>query len=133
MIAYLDSNIVIYAVENPAIFGSKALDRLAELRGSGAELMVSDLTWMECLIGPYSSGNQVLENQFRDFFSAGGIRVVAVSREVCDRAARIRSMYRFKPLDALHLAACAEHGGDVFLTHDTRLDSFAEVAVEVLS
>src|SRR5919198_3901412 len=105
MIVFLDTNIVIYAVENPPTFGARALARLGALRSAGDSFMVSDLTRMECLVGPLAAGDTTLEGQFRAFFAAAGVQVVPITGAVCDRAALIRAPLRFKPMDALHLAA----------------------------
>jgi predicted nucleic acid-binding protein len=60
MIVFLDTNIVIYAVENPPTFGALALARLGALRSAGDSFMISDLTRMECLVGPLRSGDTTL-------------------------------------------------------------------------
>lgn len=67
MIVYLDSNVVIYAVEDPPIWGARALAKLAALRTNGDTLMVSDLTRMECLVGPLKTGDTALEDDYRVF------------------------------------------------------------------
>jgi predicted nucleic acid-binding protein len=51
----------------------------------------------------------------------------------CDRAARIRAQYGFKPLDALHLAAAVEHGCTRFLGNDAKLKRFPDIVVELLT
>jgi predicted nucleic acid-binding protein len=59
---------------------------------------------------------------------------VAVSdAKVCERAAHIRAIHKYPSLDALHLAAAAEHGCSLVLTNDLRLKGFADVPVEILS
>jgi predicted nucleic acid-binding protein len=131
MIVYLDANIVIYAVEQNPTFGPKVRTRLAAVRAAGDTLMISDLTRMECLVGPLRSGDSVLQSDFHTFF--GVTTVVPIAAAVCDRAAQIRATTSFKPMDALQLAAAVEHGADVFLTNDTRLSSFTDLTVEVLS
>lgn len=52
---------------------------------------------------------------------------------VWERAARIRAVHHFKPLDSLHLAAAAENGCGLFLTNDGQLRRFPDIAVEVLA
>ena len=47
MILYLDTNIVIYAVENPSVLGAKANARLTAARTVGDVFMISDLVRME--------------------------------------------------------------------------------------
>jgi uncharacterized protein len=71
MIVFLDTNIVIYAVENPPTFGARATARLGALRAAGDSFMVSNLIRMECLVGPLRSGNAALEAQFRAFCGGG--------------------------------------------------------------
>lgn len=119
MIVYLDTNIVIYAVEGHPTFGPQARVRLASAQAAGDTLMMSDLTRMECLVGPLRSGNTALEAQFRAFFAASGVQIVSITAAVCERAAQIRAATGFKPMDSLHLAAAVEHGAGVFLTNDT--------------
>jgi predicted nucleic acid-binding protein len=133
MIVFLDTNIVIYVVEGHPVFGPRARVRLASAQAAGDVLMISDLTRMECLVGPLRSGNAALEAQFRTFFAAAGVQVVPITAAVCDRAAHLRATTSFKPMDALHLAAAVEHGASVFLTNDTRLSSFTGLTVEVLA
>jgi predicted nucleic acid-binding protein len=133
MIVFLDTNIVIYAVENPPTLGAPATARLGAARSAGDSFMVSDLIRMECLVGPLRSGNAALEVQFRAFFASAGVQVVPITAATCDRAAQIRATMAFRPMDALHLAAAVTHGAHAFLTNDTRLNAFTALAVEVLS
>jgi len=99
MIVFLDTNIVIYAVEDSPSFGARANAHLTALRSTNHEFMISDLTRMECLVGPLRTGNSVLESDFRTFFAAAGMQVVPITPAVCDRAALIRATTRFKPMD----------------------------------
>jgi hypothetical protein len=73
MVVYLDTNILIYTVENPPAFGACATAHLTTVRGRGDTFMASDLTRMECLVGPLRSGNVALEAQFRGFLAATGM------------------------------------------------------------
>jgi uncharacterized protein len=133
MIVYLDTNIVIYAVEDPPILGAQALARLTAMQGSGDTVMLSDLTRMKCLVGPLKTFNATVESEFRAFFAATGMQVVCITAAVCDQAALIRATNNFRPMDSLHLAAAVVHGANVFLTNDTRLDSFRGLTIEVLT
>ena len=60
------------------------------------------------------------------------VDVVPVTKAVCERAAAIRAQYRFRPLDALHLAAAVDNQCSRFVTNDVRLKGFPDIAVEVL-
>jgi predicted nucleic acid-binding protein len=130
---YLDSAIVIYFVEQPAAWGPKAAARLAALRAQNEPLAVSDLTRMECFVGPLKSNNQAALSDFVAFFQSPDVRVFPVTAAACDRAAAVRAVYGFKPLDALHLAVAVETGCTRFLTNDVRLSRFPDITVEVLT
>jgi len=132
-VVFLDTNVVIYLIEQPPVWGPKATARVAALIGGGERLALSDLVRMECQVGPLKSGDSLLLARFATFFASPDVRILPVSAAVCDRAAVIRAGHGFKPLDSLHLAAAVEHGCTLFLTNDTRLSAFPNISVEVLS
>lgn len=132
MILFLDTNIVIYLVEGNPAFAPRAVMRLASAQLAGGSFMISDLTRMECLIGPLKTNNTAVQASFNAFFARADVQIVAITAAVCDRAARIRATRHFTPMDALQLAAADEHGANIFLTADARLGSFADLTVEVL-
>lgn len=133
MILFLDTNIVIYVVEGNPAFAPKVVLRLAAAQSAGDSFMISDLTRMECLVGPLKTNNTAVQASFHAFFARSDVRVVAITAPVCERATLIRATYNFKPMDALQLAAATEHGANVFLTPDARLGSFTSLTVEILS
>jgi uncharacterized protein len=131
-VVFLDANPVIYLIEQPPTLGSKATARVTALLASGERLAVSDLVRMECQVGPLKANDPSLLARYVTFFKSPDVSVLPVSPAVCDRAARIRAQYGFKPLDSLHLAAAVEHGCTRFLSNDAQLKRFPDVLVEVL-
>src|SRR5262245_9101371 len=121
MIDYLDANIVIYFVEHDPTWGPKVQARLAMLRSAGDEIAVSDAHRVECLVGPLVLGDLAGAADYAAFFADPAIKVLGLTAAVCERAAKIRALHNFKPLDALHLAAAVEHGCRLFLTNDIKL------------
>jgi len=79
------------------------------------------------------NGDAGLEARYRAFFNDPDIHVFPVTAQVCERAARLRSIYPFKLPDALHLATAIEHGCGVLLTGDARLARCTEITMEVLT
>lgn len=132
MLIYLDTNIVIYLIERPAGWGSRAIARIATARASADDLVVSDLVRLECRVRPTALGDLTTLAQFDAFFAATDVTVQTLTTAICDRATLIRAQYRFRTPDALHLAAAVEAGCQVFLTNDTRLSAFPDLTVEVL-
>ena len=47
---FLDTNIVIYLIEQPANFGPRAAARIAAAVAAGDTMVVSDLTRLECRV-----------------------------------------------------------------------------------
>jgi uncharacterized protein len=133
MIVCLDANIVIYLVEQNPLWEPKVSARIAAFRAAGDEVSVSDAARMECLVGPFRTGNAADLASYTAFFAAPSVRMLTITVAVWERAARIRAAHRFKALDALHLAAAVEHGCGRFLTNDAQLKSYPDILVEVLS
>ncbi len=132
MIVYLNSNMAIYFVEQPPYWGAKTATRIGDLRAKGNTLAVSDLSRMECQVGPLKAGNAAMLNDFVAFFTTPDVKVLPMTPGVFDRAARIRAIYGFETADALHLAAAIEHGCDLFLSNDTKLQKCTDITVEIL-
>ncbi len=95
-------------------------------------LVVSELTRLECRIVPIRRGDSALLEDFDEFFTDYIDEVVALTREVIDKATEFRAQYGYKTLDSIHLSAVLVAGCDVFLTNDLRLKGFADVQVITL-
>ena len=126
---YLDAAPVIYAVEQVTPF-FPVVD--ARLSAAGTVRVASDLTRMECRVKPVREGKADLLKDYDDFFAYAVAEIVALSREVMDRATEIRARYGFKTPDAVHLAAAVVTSCAVFLTNDHRLDRFPDISIEVV-
>lgn len=133
MIAYLNANIAIYLVEQNPTWGPKATARIQDLRLQGDTLAISDLSRLECMVGPLKKGDTKLLADYHQFFREPDIQILPLSPNVCDRAAHIRASYGFPTVDSLHLAAAIEHGCGLFLTLDLRLRRCTDLTVEILS
>jgi predicted nucleic acid-binding protein len=132
VLIYLDSNVVIYLIEQPAQFGPRALARLTVAKAAGDSLVVSQLTRLECRSNAVAQGDRNLLHQYDAFFQRAVVRVVPLSDAVVERATDIRGRHRFKTPDALHLAAAVEAGCQSFLTNDLRLSRFPNLTIELL-
>jgi uncharacterized protein len=141
---YLDTVVVIYAVEGNPADQQRALQHLAALERAGHQFAISELTRTECLVpvlGP-GSGQRLLE--FFRFFHGANLRIVTLTAAMHTRASAIRGSYaylatspaqpkRYGLADGLHLAAAIESGCDVFLTNDKQLSGFPDITVEELA
>lgn len=131
MTAYLDSNVIISSVEDPALEEASLQQHVALIAGMNASLVVSDLVRMECRVKPLAKGDDTLLRHYDGLFASPDVSVVGLTASVCDRAAAIRAQYGFRTPDALHLAASVEAGCDVFVTADRQLGQFTGIQVAV--
>jgi uncharacterized protein len=133
VLIFLDSNIVIYLIEQPADWGIAASARVETILDAGDQMVVSDLVRMECRVRPLALHDSQGLADFDEFFASEKLQVAPITAATCDRAAAIRAKQRFRPLDALHLAAAIESGCAGFLTHDQRLSGFPDIPIEILA
>jgi predicted nucleic acid-binding protein len=105
---------------------------LSALRAARDQVVVNDLTRLECRVKPIQLNDPQRLAKFDGFFAQTDVLKAPLTRAVYDRATLIRAQYAFKTLDAIHLAAAIEADCDAFLTHDTLLARFTDLPVEVL-
>ena len=133
MIVCLDSNILIYSVEGDPIWEPKVDLRVKGILAAGDTLAASDAARLECLVGPFRSGNAGVVADYQKFFGSPGIQMLPVTPAVWERAAQIRAAHKFQALDSIHLASAIEHGCGLFLTNDAQLARCTAITVEVLT
>ena len=133
MLIYLDTNVVIYLIEQTSPqWGARASARIAAARANQDRFAVSDLTRLECRVGPIAANDSITLGQFDTFFQSAEVQVLLLTTAVCDRATIIRARHRYRTPDALNLAAAVDAGCDIFLTNDLRLRAFSDITVEAL-
>jgi|SanBayMetagenome_1026888.scaffolds.fasta_scaffold20190_2 predicted nucleic acid-binding protein len=116
---YLDSCLLVYAVEDDPVFGSATRERLSRAAAQGSRLAISPLVRLECLVGPMKSGDRALRLRYERAMSL--LHLLDMPAAVYDGAAELRALHGLRTPDALHLA-CAQHHGCVALwTQDDRL------------
>ncbi len=118
---YLDSCVVIYAVEDRSTRGDTVRRRLAE--SAESVVAISPLVTLECLVGPLREQNQALHDHY--LRALKHFRHLTHEPEHYLRAAELRARHGIRTPDALHLAAAQLHGCDQLWTNDNRLASAA--------
>jgi predicted nucleic acid-binding protein len=117
---YVDAQIVIYSVEKHPTYAS-ALRPLWEAVARGdLEVLTSELTLMETLVGPMKHGDATLERDYEDFFVSPGIRLLPITSSILRAGARLRaSLGSLRSPDAIHAASGDSCGCTLLLTNDT--------------
>jgi predicted nucleic acid-binding protein len=120
-VIYLDSCIVVYAVEDDGARGDAVRRRLAE--AADAVVAISPLVTLECLVEPLREENLGLHDHYVRAFKQ--FRLLPLEPEHYVRAAELRARHGIRTPDALHLAAAQLYGCDQLWTNDNRLSSAA--------
>lgn len=128
MTVFLDSCALIYWLEGREPWRAKVvatLRALHEQADSNAELCISRLAVLECLVKPLRDDDQRAEAAYRHFFAGDDLRIVELKPQVVEHATHLRATYHLRTPDALQAASALSVDDDiVFVTND---DGFARV------
>lgn len=128
-VTYIDSCVLIYAVEDDGERGSNVRQRLAS---AGEQVFaISPLVKMECLVGPLRSDDLALYDHYLAAFE--NFAVLDVAAEQYIRAAHLRARHRLGSPDALHLAIAQANRCESLWTNDSRLSLASHgLAIDVM-
>jgi len=131
---YLDTNIIIYAVEGYEAHAARIKFLLQGMTEGTVTAVTSDLSLAEVLVKPMRDRNQKLEEVYRQFLlPTESFRNSAISREILAAAAGIRADSSLKLPDAIHFASAINQNCDSFLTNDERFAGMTGIQVVLLS
>jgi uncharacterized protein len=114
---YLDTCLVIYAIENHPQFASSVL--LAMAAQPADAFAVSPLVKLECLVKPIKTNDIGMQRRYER--GLGEFVQLALPEAVFLDAAQLRARFNLKTPDALHLACAQHHGCTAIWTNDERL------------
>lgn len=119
---HLDSNIIIYAIEQGSRWSSVTEKLLMAIDAGGLQAVTSELTMAEVLPKPISLNNPDYLGKYELMFSpSNGIVTMPVSRDILLASCHMQAQMRIKPMDAIHVATAKAAGCQFFLTEDERL------------
>lgn len=125
---YLDTCIVIYAVEDGGLRGRRVREAMADTSDT---FVVSPLALHEVLVGPMKTDDAELRDRYTQVCS--GMRQVDMGADVFIRAAEIRARSGLRVPDSLHLAAAQLNECTALWTNDQRFaKSSRGLAVDIL-
>lgn len=133
MAAYLDSCVVIYLIEMQEPWHTHVRARLLPAAGALPDICFSDLTRLECRVGPLMRGDAEALAEYDEFFATPGFRRAALNAAEFDLATELRARHRIGVADALHLAAAIGAGCDEFWTNDLVLEKAAAGRVRIVT
>ncbi|MGB0069558.1 MAG: PIN domain-containing protein [Isosphaeraceae bacterium] len=87
---YADALIFIYSVEKHPIYALTLRPLWEAVARGDLEVLSSELTLMETLIGPLKQGDAALETDYENFFASPGIRLLPITSSILRAGARLR-------------------------------------------
>ncbi|MCI0712504.1 MAG: PIN domain-containing protein [Chloroflexi bacterium] len=126
-LVYVDTAPFIYFTEDRVGFVDKMKQIFGYVNSGELRITTSVLTLTEILVKPLEANDAELVNRYRTMlYKTKGIITVTVSAGIAETAATLRSIYKLKTPDALHIAAALSTGCDAFLTNDIALRNVSD-------
>lgn len=122
---YLDACMLIYLIEECKPMYALIDTALRERIDAGAQIVLTELTRLECRVGPIKQHDPELLTRFDRFLNNPKRIYVPMSRQLFDKATDLRAQHNLKTPDSLHLAAALESNCDELWTNDDRLQKAA--------
>jgi predicted nucleic acid-binding protein len=131
-LVYIDTMTLIYTVERyPAYL--PLLGPMWQTAQTGSiEIVSSELTLMEALVGPLKSGNATLENAFEQALLGTNMRLIPIAQPILREAARLRATTKLRTPDALHAATAQQAGCVLFVSNDVGFRGVASLPLVIL-
>lgn len=127
---FVDTNPLIYLVNEQEPYFSKVLNFLTASIDNDSEFYTSTITDSEFLVKPFSDNNLEQVKKYRLYLHKLDFLKCYISEQVAELAAKLRAKYQgIKLADALQLASCIDCKCDGFLTNDKQLKQVSEVNV----
>lgn len=131
---YLDTNIIIYAVEGFALLASQITALLQAMDDAEIIVVTSELTLAEVLVKPLKDGNANVQRAYKTFLQPTPVlRIIPISLDLLEEAATLRATTKLRLPDAIHLATANRNGCDSFLTNDDSFKSVSAANIKILS
>jgi predicted nucleic acid-binding protein len=120
----LDTQIFIYFIEEDHRYIRLIRPLFEAIDRGNLSAVTSGLSLMEVLVVPYRSGNLALADRYELLLTTSrGLRFVEVDRRLLKAAAQLRAAFKFKPPDAIQVAAALVSDCKSFVTNDRRIPS----------
>jgi predicted nucleic acid-binding protein len=126
----VDTSPFIYFIEQYPGYVERVRPFFRAVDNGEISVNTSSITLTEVLVVPLRKDDVSMFEQYTQILlRSRNISTVEVSNEIAAEAARIRSRYKFKTPDALHLATAVVGGADAFLTNDARISRVAPLEI----
>ncbi len=131
-LVYVDSQVLIYTVEKFPDYIDVLLPLWEASRAGRLEVVVSELSVLEVMVGPLKTGDQQLIHAYNELLMGTEIRLTPIDLQILQAAARLRAETALRTPDAIHAASAAAVNCDLFLTNDLAFKSLSSISVQIL-
>ena len=119
---FLDTNPIIYLLENQEPYSTKVKSFLLDCMGNKSEFYTTTITDIEFMVKPLKEKKLSDIETYKNFLKALNVLKCYINDSIAEQAAKLRVQYEnIKLADAIQLAASMDAGCDVFLTNDKQL------------
>src|ERR1019366_3123835 len=114
-LVYLDANPFIYTVEKHPVYGPLLQPLWQAVQAKTLEVITSELTLMETLVGPLKNGDLALELAYEQALLGTEVHLLPITHSILRDAAQLRATTKLKTPDALHAATAQQAGCVLFV------------------
>ena len=126
----LDSNLLIYLLEDAGRLGEQAGGVLDAIAAGDATGVLATLAIAEVCSGPARAGDAALVERVADYLgSLENTRLVTLTADVAVDVAALRGSDQVALADAIHLSSARSAGATAFVTNDRRIRSVPKLEV----
>ncbi len=130
---YADAQIFIYSVEKHPTYAPVLRPLWEAVARGNLEVVSSELTLLETLIGPLKRADVALEADYENFYMSPGVRLLPLTPSILRAGARHRATFSsLRTPDALHAATGGSCGCTLFLTNDAVFRRITGLPVVIL-
>jgi predicted nucleic acid-binding protein len=130
---YGDTQIFIYSVEKHPTYAPLLHPLWESVARGDLEVVSSELTLLEALVGPLKKADSVLETDYENFFVCPGIRLLSITPSILRAGARLRAtLSSLRTPDAIHAATASSCSSTLVLTNDVAFRRIPGLPVVIL-
>jgi predicted nucleic acid-binding protein len=116
---YADAQVFICSVERHPKYAPLLRPLWESVANNGLEIVSSELTLLETLVGPLKRGDSTLETDYENVFMWPGIRLFPITQSILRAGARLRAtLSSLRTPDAIHAATANSCFSTLVLTND---------------
>jgi len=130
---YIDTVVLIYAVEQAPVYGSLLTALWTKLQSGNLEVFTSELILMEVLVIPMRNSDTFLIDAYEQLLQLPQIQLIPINQLILREAARLRAVIpSLRTPDAIHVATAMTSKCSYFLTNDQKLRIVPDLPIVIL-